>query len=244
MAFGASLKSNLSDHESSDDSENEGRDEEFSFNELKQSYNMLFKESIKINESNLKMAENYNKSNMELVTVKTQMEELKGLLSNVTCDKNKLCQEVKSLQDKNRVLAELNTASEGKIIMLKAEVDKANILFERLNTGSKTLDEILSIQRPASDQIGLGFYEASSSKTFEGIANELESKKVKLKPHNTDTAKIMIGKTYDIKNGIFTRFIPTCHFCQVKGHINQNVFNCMGILKVFVTIKMLPRMAI
>ncbi|KAG5562829.1 hypothetical protein RHGRI_005526 [Rhododendron griersonianum] len=228
MAFGASLKSNLSDHESSDDSENEGSDEEFSFDELKQSYNMLFKESIKINESNLKMAENFNKSNIELVTVKTQMEELKGLLSNVTSEKNKLCQEVKSLQDKNKVLAELNTISEGKIIMLKADVDKANILFERLNTGSKTLDEILSIQRPASDKTGLGFYEASSSKTFGGIANELELKKVKLKPHSTNTANIMIGKAHEIKKGIFTRFIPTCHFCQVKGHIRPKCFQLYG----------------
>ncbi|KAG5543854.1 hypothetical protein RHGRI_016571 [Rhododendron griersonianum] len=89
MAFGASLKSNLSDHESSDDSENE----EFNFDELKQSYNMLFKESVKINESNLKMAENYNNSKKELETAKKQVDELQVFFSNVTSEKEKLSKE-------------------------------------------------------------------------------------------------------------------------------------------------------
>ncbi|KAI8554658.1 hypothetical protein RHMOL_Rhmol05G0115000 [Rhododendron molle] len=168
MAFGASLQSNLSDHESLDDSENEGSDEEFSFDELKQSYNMLFKESFKINESNLKMAENYNNSKKELVTAKKQVEELQVFLSNVTSEKEKLSKEVESLQEKNRVLIELNTASDDKINMLNTEIGNANILFERLNIGSKTLDDILSIQRPASDKTGLRFCEVSPSKTLEG----------------------------------------------------------------------------
>ncbi|KAG5536172.1 hypothetical protein RHGRI_023834 [Rhododendron griersonianum] len=228
MAFGASLQSNLGDHESLDDSENEGSDEEFSFNELKQSYNMLFKESIKINESNLKMAENYNNSNEELVTTKKQVEELQGFLSNVTSEKEKLSKEVESLQEKNRVLIELNTASDGKINMLNVEIDNANILFERLNTGSRTLDNILSIQRPASDKTGLEFYEASSSKIVGGKPNELESKKVTPKPRSIDTAKNVIGKTHDINKGSFTNFIPTCHYCQIKGHIKPKCFQLHG----------------
>ncbi|KAG5556355.1 hypothetical protein RHGRI_006827 [Rhododendron griersonianum] len=228
MAFGASLKSNLSDHESSDDSENEGSDEEFNFDELKQSYNMLFKESVKINESNLKMAENYNNSKKELETAKKQVDELQVFFSNVTSEKEKLSKEVERLQEKNRVLIELNTASDDKINMLNAEIGNANILFERLNTGSKTLDDILSIQRPASDKTGLGFYEASSSKIVGGKPNELESKKVMPKPCSIDTAKNVIGKTHDINKGNFTKFIPTCHYCQVKGHIRPNCFKLHG----------------
>ncbi|KAG5543856.1 hypothetical protein RHGRI_016571 [Rhododendron griersonianum] len=224
MAFGASLKSNLSDHESSDDSENE----EFNFDELKQSYNMLFKESVKINESNLKMAENYNNSKKELETAKKQVDELQVFFSNVTSEKEKLSKEVERLQEKNRVLIELNTASDDKINMLNAEIGNANILFERLNTGSKTLDDILSIQRPASDKTGLGFYEASSSKIVGGKPNELESKKVMPKPCSIDTAKNVIGKTHDINKGNFTKFIPTCHYCQVKGHIRPNCFKLHG----------------
>ncbi|KAG5563235.1 hypothetical protein RHGRI_005851 [Rhododendron griersonianum] len=228
MAFGASLKSNLSDHESSDDSENEGSDEEFSFDELKQSYNMLFKESIKINESNLKMAENYNNSNKELVTAKKQVEELQVSLSSVTSEKEKLSKEVENLREKNKVLTNLNAASEDKIESLNIEIDNANILFERLNTGSKKLDKILDVQRPTSDKTGLGFYEASSSKIVRGKPNEVESNKVTPKPHSIDTTKNVMGKTHDIKKDSFTNFIPTCHYCQIKGHIKPKCFQLHG----------------
>ncbi|KAG5565673.1 hypothetical protein RHGRI_001551 [Rhododendron griersonianum] len=233
MAFGASLKSNLSDHESSDDSENEGSDEEFSFDELKQSYNMLFKESIKINESNLKMAENYNNSNKELVTAKKQVEELQVSLSSVTSEKEKLSKEVENLREKNKVLTDLNAASEDKIESLNIEIDNANILFERLNTGSKKLDKILDVQRPTSDKTGLGFYEASSSKIVRGKPNEVESNKVTPKPHSIDTTKNVIGKTHDIKKDSFTNFIPTCHYCQIKGHIKPKCFQLHGYLQGF-----------
>ncbi|KAG5540561.1 hypothetical protein RHGRI_020693 [Rhododendron griersonianum] len=96
------------------------------------------------------MAENYNNSKKELVTAKKQVEELQVFLSNVTSEKEKLSKEVERLQEKNRVLIELNTALDDKINMLNTEIGNANILFERLNTGSKTLDDILSIQRPTS----------------------------------------------------------------------------------------------
>ncbi|KAG5565754.1 hypothetical protein RHGRI_001616 [Rhododendron griersonianum] len=228
MAFGASLKSNLSNHESSDDSENEGSDEEFSFDELKQSYNMLFKESIKINESNLKMAENYNNSNKELVIAKKQVEELQVSLSSVTSEKEKLSKEVENLREKNKVLTDLNAASEDKIESLNIEIDNANILFERLNTGSKKLDKILDVQRPTSDKTGLGFYEASSLKIVRGKPNEVESNKVMPKPHSIDTTKNVIGKTHDIKKDSFTNFIPTCHYCQIKGHIKPKCFQLHG----------------
>ncbi|KAG5532418.1 hypothetical protein RHGRI_026899 [Rhododendron griersonianum] len=228
MAFGASLQSNLSDHESLDDSENEGSDEEFSFDELKQSYNMLFKESVKINESNLKMAENYNNSKKELVTAKKQVEELQVFLSNVTSEKEKLSKEVERLQEKNRVLIELNTASDDKINMLNAEIGNANILFERLNTGSKTLDDILSIQRPASDKTGLGFCEVSPTKTLGGKANELQTEKVTSKFRTINIANNVLEKDCDIKKSNFAKFIPTCHYCQVRGHIRPNCFQLHG----------------
>ncbi|KAG5547572.1 hypothetical protein RHGRI_013310 [Rhododendron griersonianum] len=110
------------------------------------------------------MAENYNNSKKELVTsAKKQVEDLQGFLSNVISEKEKLSKEVESLQEKNRVWIELNTASDDKINMLNAEIGNANILFERLNTGSKTLDDILSIQRLGLIKEGLGYVEGVSS---------------------------------------------------------------------------------
>ncbi|KAG5566092.1 hypothetical protein RHGRI_001882 [Rhododendron griersonianum] len=150
---------------------------------------MLYRESVKINETSLKLAEKYNNSHMELVIVKNKVEELQGLLNSVISEKEKLSKEVESLQEKNRVLIELNTALDDKINMLNAEIGNSNILFEGLNTGSRILDNILSIQRPASDKTGLGFYEVSSSKTVGGNPNELESKKVMPKSHSIDRTK-------------------------------------------------------
>ncbi|KAG5544726.1 hypothetical protein RHGRI_017242 [Rhododendron griersonianum] len=93
MAFGASLQSNFSEHESFDDSENEGSEDVLSFNELKESYDMWYRESVKINETNLKLAEKYNNSHMELAIVKNKVEELQGALNSVTSEKEKLSNE-------------------------------------------------------------------------------------------------------------------------------------------------------
>ncbi|KAG5542899.1 hypothetical protein RHGRI_015853 [Rhododendron griersonianum] len=228
IAFGASLHSRSSDHESSDDSEDGETDEDEGIHEFKEKYNHLYEESVKIAETNLKLVEKYKKSNLELAAVSIQVEELQGSLSTLTFERDQLIKEVEILKEKNKVLFDENIQSVSKINDLQVEYTSANDLFERLNTGSRTLDNILSIQRPTSDKTGLGFYEASSSKTVGGKLNELEPKKVTPKPHSIDTAKNVIGKTHDIKKGSFTNFIPTCHYCKIKGHIKPKCFQLHG----------------
>ncbi|KAG5561763.1 hypothetical protein RHGRI_004714 [Rhododendron griersonianum] len=186
IAFGASLQSNFSEHESSDDSEDEEGDEVESFQELREKYQMLYRESVKIIETNFKLAEKCNSSSVELVTVKEQVEKLQGLLNGVT-----------------------------------------NNVFERLNAGSNKLDEILSIQRPTSDRSGLGFHGVSSSKQLADKLNEAKPKEVTPKFHTINTAKIFDKKPLDNKKAT-PKFIPTCHYCQVKGHIRPNCFKLHG----------------
>ncbi|KAG5541324.1 hypothetical protein RHGRI_021232 [Rhododendron griersonianum] len=48
--------------------------------ELREKYDMLYKESVKIIETNLKLAEKYKSSSVELNTVKKQVEELQDKL--------------------------------------------------------------------------------------------------------------------------------------------------------------------
>ncbi|KAG5524403.1 hypothetical protein RHGRI_031153 [Rhododendron griersonianum] len=186
IAFGASLQSNFSEHESSDDSEDEEGDEVESFQELREKYQMLYRESVKIIETNFKLAEKCNSSSVELVTVKEQVEKLQGLLNGVT-----------------------------------------NNVFERLNAGSKKLDEILSIQRPTSDRSGLGFHGDSSSKQLTDKLNEAKPKEATSKFHTINTAKNFDIKPLDNKKAT-PKFIPTCHYCQVKGHIRPNCFKLHG----------------
>ncbi|KAG5550306.1 hypothetical protein RHGRI_015311 [Rhododendron griersonianum] len=186
IAFGASLQSNFSEHESSDDSEDEEGDEVESFQELREKYQMLYRESVKIIETNFKLAEKCNSSSVELVTVKEQVEKLQGLLNGVT-----------------------------------------NNVFEQLNASSNKLDEILSIQRPTSDRSGLGFHGVSSSKQLADKLNEAKPKEVTSKFHTINTAKIFDKKPLDNKKAT-PKFIPTCHYCQVKGHIRPNCFKLHG----------------
>ncbi|KAG5515325.1 hypothetical protein RHGRI_036389 [Rhododendron griersonianum] len=205
IAFGASLQSNFSEHESSDDSEDEEGDEVESFQELREKYQMLYRESVKIIETNFKLAEKCNSSSVELVTVKEQVEKLQGLLNGVTNERDELRKEVGSLQETNKLLIESNA----------------------LNAGSNKLDEILGIQRPTSDRSGLGFHGVSSSKQLADKLNEAKPKEVTSKFHTINTAKIFDKKPLGNKK-VTPKFIPTCHYCQVKGHIRPNCFKLHG----------------
>ncbi|KAG5550307.1 hypothetical protein RHGRI_015311 [Rhododendron griersonianum] len=227
IAFGASLQSNFSEHESSDDSEDEEGDEVESFQELREKYQMLYRESVKIIETNFKLAEKCNSSSVELVTVKEQVEKLQGLLNGVTNERDELRKEVGSLQETNKLLIESNALCEGKVEELNIELTNANNVFEQLNASSNKLDEILSIQRPTSDRSGLGFHGVSSSKQLADKLNEAKPKEVTSKFHTINTAKIFDKKPLDNKKAT-PKFIPTCHYCQVKGHIRPNCFKLHG----------------
>ncbi|KAG5516291.1 hypothetical protein RHGRI_037110 [Rhododendron griersonianum] len=167
---------------------------------------MLYKESVKIVETNLELAKKYKESNVELEIAKKQVEELQRLLSDVTSERDKLRKEVGSLQEKNGLLIESNTICEG----------------------SKKLNNILDVQRPTSDRSGLGFHGASSSKQIGGKLNEAKAKEVMPKFCTINIAKNIVKKPLDSKKATPPKFIPTCHYCQVKDHIRPNCFKLHG----------------
>ncbi|KAG5535313.1 hypothetical protein RHGRI_023174 [Rhododendron griersonianum] len=187
VAFGVSLQSNFSEHESSDDSDDEEGDEFEDVQELREKYEMLYKESVKIVETNLELAKKYKESNVELEIAKKQVEEFQRLLSDVTSERDK-----------------------------------------RLNTGSKKLNNILDVQRATSDRSGLGFHGASSSKQIGGKLNEAKAKEVMPKFCPINIAMNIVKKPLDSKKATPPKFIPTCHYCQVKGHIRPNCFKLHG----------------
>ncbi|KAG5562441.1 hypothetical protein RHGRI_005244 [Rhododendron griersonianum] len=228
VAFGVSLQSNFSEHESSDDSDDEEGDEFEDVQELREKYEMLYKESVKIVETNLELAKKYKESNVELEIAKKQVEEFQRLLSDVTSERDKLRKEVGSLQEKNGLLIESDTICEGKVKELNIELTSANNVFERLNTGSKKLNNILDVQRATSDRSGLGFHGASSSKQIGGKLNEAKAKEVMPKFCPINIAKNIVKKPLDSKKATPPKFIPTCHYCQVKGHIRPNCFKLHG----------------
>lgn len=77
IAFGASLHSCSSNRESSEESDDGETDKDESVHELREKYDQLYKESLKIDKKNLKLVERYKKSDLELAMVKRQVEELR-----------------------------------------------------------------------------------------------------------------------------------------------------------------------
>ncbi|KAG5528871.1 hypothetical protein RHGRI_029509 [Rhododendron griersonianum] len=94
IAFGASLHSHDSDHESSDDTDDEEGDEFKDSHELREKYDYLYKESLKINKTNLKLAEKYKNANIELAKVQDQFLEQKGVLALAIEERDILRKEV------------------------------------------------------------------------------------------------------------------------------------------------------
>ncbi|KAI8557465.1 hypothetical protein RHMOL_Rhmol04G0013000 [Rhododendron molle] len=137
----------------------------------------------------------------------------------VTEERDMLRKEAVGLTEKNRALVELNSVYDDKMDKLKNELTSANNLLERLNAGSKALDDMLNSQRSPSDKSGLGFYGASSSLQQREKVNEKKHMEVTSKLHVAPVAQIDAKKVHSIKAVKNHKFIPTCHKCHVKGHI-------------------------
>jgi len=221
IAFGASLQSHLSE-ESSDDSDDEEEGDEFEDNqELREKYDQLYRESVKITKVNLKLAEKYKSVVAELAKLKNRVDNPKGVLASVKRERDMLQKEVVGLKEKINVLTDQNS-------LLEIELASANSVFERFNAGSKALDDMLLMQRPSSDKSGLGYLGESTSMQNGGKINETKPNKVNSKPHAIPIVHNNAKTTHDIKKTNKKKFIPTCHYCHVKGHIKQNCFKLHG----------------
>ncbi|KAG5528763.1 hypothetical protein RHGRI_029433 [Rhododendron griersonianum] len=168
IAFGASLHSQTSDKPinsfeqgSSDDSDNEVGGEFEGVDDLRESYDRLYRESVRINKVNLKLTGKCQDINVELLKTEKKLGEQQGLLLSVTEERDKLRKEAVDLNEKNRVLGELNTVYEG----------------------SKALDDMLNSQRSPSDKSGLGFYGTPSSHEQRKNVNEKKPMEGHIRPN-------------------------------------------------------------
>ena len=124
-----------------------------------------------------------------------------------------------------------------------------------LNLGTDKLDHILSVGKSSSDHKGLVFKgEHSKSKTVfvkSSVSNSGAGTSIDVaiqKPYVTTQNKItspVIGNRTDVathvathqksaasgSTGKYDKFVPTCHFCGVKGHIKPRCFTLINFLK-------------
>ncbi|XP_022841857.1 uncharacterized protein LOC111365533 [Olea europaea var. sylvestris] len=186
-----------------DDSEDE--------TDIHEAYQLLFKESF--------MIEKVNKALFKKV------DELEREKEKITYD----------LQVSSKNLNELkcvNEKLEDKVKTLTCELEKSSTQPQSFVSGTKKLDDLIGMNKPAGNRQGLGFVKSDnnvsslSKTTFVPISNRSN---VSTNPESKDKNFTRLKATRAHK--IFTpnfhdqhsrasesRFIPTCHHCGALGH--------------------------
>ena len=89
-----------------------------------------------------------------------------------------------------------------------------------MNSGTSKLDHILSIGKVSGDRHGLGYIgENSTSKTV------FVKKTPAPKPPTSSSKKVTISSPRH------RRFVPTCHYCGIHGHIRPRCYKYLNALK-------------
>lgn len=204
-------------------SESDVEEDLVDFDELKEEYDRLYNESAKITKENIKLRSKFEAASVDLAKTLATTKDLSESLDCLIQERDILKKEVVQLRTKNKGLEQLNTMNEGKINDLSIDLKNANGIFKRFNAGSKALDNILEVQKPANDRSGLGYHASSSNKVEGGQSSTIflnERTEVKAKPiQNTVKPKMFYKTREHIERTFTSKFIPICHHCGVHGHI-------------------------
>ena len=94
-----------------------------------------------------------------------------------------------------------------------------------LNSGTQNLDQILSMGKSVSDRNGLG---------YTGVTRDVatNSKTVFVKAAPTTPKLPIFGKTVKPAPPKVKRFVPTCHFCNIIGHIRPRCYKFIKFLRM------------
>ncbi|KAG5537452.1 hypothetical protein RHGRI_024771 [Rhododendron griersonianum] len=200
LAFGVSLNSH--DHSESSGSETDDSDADScdDIDEVREKYNKLHVFSKKLIEASEKLSDKIKK--------------LENTLNECAQERDERNKEIELLLEKNKALA-ASTKSK----------DKSK---DDIQIGTKVLDHILSIQRRPNDRSGLGYHATPSNppigrngtKDKKTNANYMQNM---ISPPTTKkqmTAEVNgHPKRKEVK---FVKFVPTCHYCGVTGHIRPH----------------------
>ena len=111
-------------------------------------------------------------------------------------------------------------------------MDKSNVSFKKFFTGSRLLEDILGDQKTTSHPTRLAYRGNSYTSTSGGKTvfvkptnggGMLPKAQVSNAPKKSQT--FCVHKFEKMKN---EKFVPTCHYCGVKGHIRPSCFKPHG----------------
>ncbi|XP_022864588.1 uncharacterized protein LOC111384537 [Olea europaea var. sylvestris] len=129
----------------------------------------------------------------------------------------------------------VNEKLEDKIKTLTSELVKSNAHLQTFISGTKKLDNILEMNKPAGDRKGLGYVEGnthvagpsktvfvSASKKVNAVSSSNKGKNVP-REQSHQLRRNFIPR-YPQPRNFEPRFIPTCHHCGALGHTRPRCY--------------------
>ncbi|CAM8989878.1 unnamed protein product [Rhodiola kirilowii] len=194
--------------------ENEGEEsdeEEITDECIAEKYALLLSKWTELVDINMRL-------NAGVITLKLEKQELKSKASLLAQLKDNLEKEVKELKQK----------AEGDKLELKKLLDEMGSikkLLNSLNTGSKNLDQILSVQKKIKDTRGLGFTgEKKSGETKFVKASGTVPKDNKNKTADKFVCARETYNQFHVPRNSGWQRTRLCYYCSKPGHIKRHCY--------------------
>ncbi|XP_022891832.1 uncharacterized protein LOC111406675 [Olea europaea var. sylvestris] len=196
MAFVSTVKSESNKESEKVEEEvesNKSRDDSEDETDIHEAYQLLFKESLKIKKVNKALFKKVDELERENEKITNDLQVSSKNLSELKCINEKLEDRVKTLTN---------------------ELEKSSTQLQSFMSGTKKLDDLLGMNKPAGNRQGLEFVKSdgnvssSSKTTFVPASNR----------SNVSTNPESKGKDDQHSRASEPRFIPTCHHCDALGH--------------------------
>lgn len=217
MAFVSTVKSEsdkesdkVEEEHSNDNSSNEDEDEK----DIQEAYQLLFKESLRIKKVNKALLKKVDELEREKEKLASNLQESLKNGSELKCVNEKLDDKIKTLT---------------------SELEKSNAHLQTFVSGTKKLDNILGMNKPAGDRKGLGYVKnnslvagpsktvfVSASKKVNAVSSSNKGKNVP-REQNHQSRRNSIPR-YPQPRSFEPRFIPTCHHCGALGHTRPRCY--------------------
>ncbi|CAM8904112.1 unnamed protein product [Rhodiola kirilowii] len=189
----------------------ESDEEEITDECIAEKYALLFSKWTEVVDINMRL-------NVGVITLKLEKRELESKASILAQEKENLEREVKELKQK----AEGDKQESKKLLEEMGSIKK---LLNSLNTESKNLDQILSVQRRIKDTAGLGF--TGTKKSGDTKFVKASGTVPKDNKHKTTDEFVCSRENYNqlrVPRDIGWQRARVCYYCSKPGHIKCHCY--------------------
>ena len=227
MKFVAFMAKSLSDNDTDEDHNDEMSDQEKDYEEL---YHTAYVDCVRMTKYGNKITIKFKAAQEENSALKIRLEQaLKQvhllesqkncIVENLTTEGRKFKkaeQEIETLKIELQKVNSENKDLQGRLKITMSELEVKQASLNKMNTGSKTLTNILCSQKSHFDRSGLGYDHGASTSNAKG-KKIFVSSVGHASPH-TALSNNVLSNTKK-KNVSHTERTSTCHHCGKKGHI-------------------------